>query len=220
VFGLPEQDPPSDHRSSDPVWAAQMKTWQGGQFSKAAESIVAMQKAAAQQVWSVQMNGTAFSKVTEALAFQKFTVSVYNEKLFKGLTDFQFERAVEIAVHVLGTATGPSGMAAAGDPTSVAVDDSGHEPLMPGLVDPWQQIRHWNLATWIARPQEGIEPEDIEKIIRIMQQSSPASSPGRRAAGGLAGRAGYWSWLGVALAHKALTIFQPWRVRTSWRYST
>jgi hypothetical protein len=103
VFGLPEQDPPSDHRSSDevacerlqcaaeevneirkvttrPVWAAQMKTWQGGQFSKAAESIVAMQKAAAQQVWSVQMKGTAFSKVTEALAFQKFTASVYNEK--------------------------------------------------------------------------------------------------------------------------------------------
>jgi hypothetical protein len=77
------------------------------------------------------MKGTAFSKVTEALAFQKFTASVYNEKLFKGLTDFQFERAVGIAVHVLDTATGPSGMAAAGDPTSVAVDDSGHEPLMP-----------------------------------------------------------------------------------------
>jgi len=35
----------------------------------------------------------------------------------------------------------------------------------------------------------------------------------------IAGRAGYWSWLGVALAHKALTIFQPWRVCTSWRYS-
>jgi hypothetical protein len=62
---------------------------------------------------------------------------------------------------------------------------------------------------------------------RTPQRSSPApagtqpANPATRSTSRrIAGRAGYWSWLGVALAHKALTIFQPWRVCTSWRYST
>jgi hypothetical protein len=180
-----------------PVWAAQVKTWQGGQFGKMAEAALAIQRSTAQPVWAAQFKGTGFSKVVaEALAVQRFAaLPAYNDKLFKGLTDFQFERAVEIAFRVVDAAADPSSMAAGGTPTSVPVDVPFREPLFPGLVDPWQQIRHWNLATWIAfvgvvativgilvtmgqaRPQEGIGAEDIERIIRIIEQHpSPTST--------------------------------------------
>lgn len=62
-------------------------------------------------------------------------------------------------------------------------------PLFPGLMNPWQQVRCWDLQDWIAfltfvvtvaglvvamgqpRPQVGLSPEDLEKVIRTIQES-------------------------------------------------
>jgi hypothetical protein len=71
------------------------------------------------------------------------------------------------------------------------VDDSvlAKAPLFPGLMNPWQQVRCWDLQAWIifltflvtvagllvameqSRPQVGLSPEDLEKVIRIIQEN-------------------------------------------------
>jgi len=61
-------------------------------------------------------------------------------------------------------------------------------PLFPGLMDPWEQVRFWDLQAWItflaflvavagllvaigqSRPQVGLSPEELEKVIRIIQE--------------------------------------------------
>jgi hypothetical protein len=67
-------------------------------------------------------------------------------------------------------------------------------PLFPGLMNPWQQVRCWDLQAWIAfltflvavagllvameqsRPQVGLRPEDLEKVIRIIQENKEPST--------------------------------------------
>jgi hypothetical protein len=67
-------------------------------------------------------------------------------------------------------------------------------PLFPGLMNPWQQVRCWDLQAWIAfltflvavagllvameqsRPQVGLRPEALEKIIRIIQENEEPST--------------------------------------------
>jgi hypothetical protein len=62
-------------------------------------------------------------------------------------------------------------------------------PLFPGLMDPWEQVRSWDLQAWIAfltllvtvaallvamgqsRPQGGLSPEELETAIRIIQEN-------------------------------------------------
>jgi hypothetical protein len=61
-------------------------------------------------------------------------------------------------------------------------------PLFPGLMDSWEQVRFWDLQAWItflaflvavagllvaigqSRPQVGLSPEELEKVIRIIQE--------------------------------------------------
>jgi hypothetical protein len=56
------------------------------------------------------------------------------------------------------------------------------------LMDPWEQVRFWDLQAWItflaflvavagllvaigqSRPQVGLSPEELEKVIRIIQE--------------------------------------------------
>jgi hypothetical protein len=62
-------------------------------------------------------------------------------------------------------------------------------PLFPGLMDPWEQVRFWDLQAWIvfltllvavaallasmgqSRPQGGPSPEELETAIRIVQEN-------------------------------------------------
>lgn len=52
-------------------------------------------------------------------------------------------------------------------------------------MDPWEQVRFWDLQAWItflvalagllvaigqSRPQVGLSPEELEKVIRIIQE--------------------------------------------------
>jgi len=99
-------------------------------------------------------------------------------------------RLFEAALNILETTMAVPGDARDGGVASVAVAIPGSVPLFPGLTDPWQQIRHWDLKDWIAflglivaivgilvvvgqpRPQAVIAPEDVERIMRIIQQEN------------------------------------------------
>jgi hypothetical protein len=80
---------------------------------------------------------------------------------------------------------------------SLAVVDgsvSAKTPLFPGLMNPWEQVRCWDLQAWItflaflvaaagllvsmgqSRPQGGLSPEELETAIRIQENREPKTS--------------------------------------------
>jgi hypothetical protein len=98
-------------------------------------------------------------------------------------------RLMRSMVEALETAMVVTAAAADGGVASAAVVAPGSAPLFPGLANPWQQIRHWDLQDWITfitliltavgivltveqeRFQSRIGPEELERITRIIQQS-------------------------------------------------
>jgi hypothetical protein len=67
-------------------------------------------------------------------------------------------------------------------------------PLFPGLMNPWQQVRYWDLQNWFtflgflvavaallvamgqSCPQVGLSLEDLEKAIRVIQENAKPNS--------------------------------------------
>ena len=64
-------------------------------------------------------------------------------------------------------------------------------PLLPGLANPWQQVRYWEVKDWLAfvafvlaivstvlalRPPAGLIRADVEDIIRTVQESARTAS--------------------------------------------
>jgi hypothetical protein len=67
-------------------------------------------------------------------------------------------------------------------------------PLFPGLMNPWQQVRYWDLQNWFtvlgflvavaallvamgqSCPQVGLSLKDLEKAIRVIQENANPDS--------------------------------------------
>jgi hypothetical protein len=118
------------------------------------------------------------------------------QRIAQGLVDayrvpvrsaFDFQGVVEAAQDLVdATMTIPS-TATAGSRTVIEGSVPAKAPLFPGLMNPWEQVRCWDLQAWIAflaflvavaallvttgqsRPQLG--SEELEKAIRIIQEN-------------------------------------------------
>ena len=101
---------------------------------------------------------------------------------------FDVQGVVEVAQ---GLADATIAVSSTATTRSLAVVDGSvpaRAPLFPGLMDPWEQVRFWDLQAWItflaflvavagllvaigqSRPQVGLSPEELEKVIRIIQE--------------------------------------------------
>jgi hypothetical protein len=102
------------------------------------------------------------------------------------------QRMAEIAQGVLESGTTGSGESTIdGGFANAAVALPGNAPLFPGLANPWQQVRNWELKVWVGffltvatillavaqlRGSGGITPQEVEQIIRSVQESAWTSS--------------------------------------------
>ena len=102
------------------------------------------------------------------------------------------QRMAEIAQGILESSiAGPGEPTTDGGLASAAVALPGNAPLFPGLADPWQQVRNWELQVWVGffltvvaillavaplRAPRGLTPQEVEQIIRSVQESARISS--------------------------------------------
>jgi hypothetical protein len=102
------------------------------------------------------------------------------------------QRMAEIAQGVLESRiTGSAEPGTDGGLASAAVALPANAPLFPGLANPWQQVRNWEVRDWVAffltvvtillavaqlRAPGGLTPQEIEHIIRSVQENASTSS--------------------------------------------
>jgi hypothetical protein len=102
------------------------------------------------------------------------------------------QRMAEIARGILESGiVGPGAPTTDGGPASAAVVLPGNAPLFPGLANPWQQVRNWELQVWVGffltvvtivlavaalRAPRGLTPQEVEQVIRSVQESARISS--------------------------------------------
>jgi hypothetical protein len=102
------------------------------------------------------------------------------------------QRMAEIAQGILeSSTTDPGEPTTDGGLASAAVALPGNAPLFPGLANPWQQVRNWELKDWVGffltvvtillavlalRAPRGLTPQEVEQIIRTVQESARTSS--------------------------------------------
>jgi hypothetical protein len=101
---------------------------------------------------------------------------------------FDLQSVVEVAQGIVDATIAVPSNATTGSLTVVDGSVPAKAPLLPGLMNPWQQVRCWDLQAWItflaflvavagllvameqSRPHVGLTPEDLEKVIRIIQE--------------------------------------------------
>jgi hypothetical protein len=102
------------------------------------------------------------------------------------------QRMAEIAQSILESSiAGPGEPTTDGGLASAAVALPGNAPLFPGLANPWQQVRNWELQVWVGlfltvvtillavaalRAPRSLTPQEVEQIVRIVQESARTSS--------------------------------------------
>jgi hypothetical protein len=106
-------------------------------------------------------------------------------------TPLDTQRVAEVARSLLATMAASAEAAMDEGAVRPAGAVSGRTPLFPGLANPWQQVRNWDLAQWIAliltvvtimlavaqlRPSGGLTPQEVEQIIRSVQEHATTSS--------------------------------------------
>jgi hypothetical protein len=102
---------------------------------------------------------------------------------------FDVQAVVEVAQGIVDATIAVPSNATTGSLAVVDGSVPAKAPLFPGLMNPWQQVRCWDLQDWItflaflvavagllvamelSRPQVGLSPEDLEKVIRIIQEN-------------------------------------------------
>jgi hypothetical protein len=102
---------------------------------------------------------------------------------------FDAQGMVEVAQSILETTIAVPSNATMGDSAPAPVSVPAKAPLFPGLANPWQQVRHWDLIDWIvfinlivaiaaiwvamerSRP-EIKAPENPGKIIRTVPENA------------------------------------------------
>jgi hypothetical protein len=126
--------------------------------------------------------GARFQEMVRTLVVQRWEI--------RPLLDAQ--RMAEIAQGVLESeAVGSGESTTDGGLANAAVALPGNAPLFPGLANPWQQVRNWELKVWVGffltvatillavaqlRGSAGITPQEVERIIRSVQESAWTSS--------------------------------------------
>jgi hypothetical protein len=110
---------------------------------------------------------------------------------------FDIQGVVEVAQGIVDATIATPTTTSTGSLSVVDGSVSAKAPLFPGLMNPWEQVRHWDVQAWVAllaflvavagllvaigqsRPQVGLSPEELEKVIRIIQeyQEPKASTP-------------------------------------------
>jgi hypothetical protein len=101
---------------------------------------------------------------------------------------FDVQGVVEVAQGLADATIAVSSTATTGSLAVVDGSVPARAPLFPGLMDSWEQVRFWDLQAWItflaflvavagllvaigqSRPQVGLSPEELEKVIRIIQE--------------------------------------------------
>jgi len=125
------------------------------------------------------------------------------QRIAQGLADayrmpirsaFDFQGVVEVAQDLVDTTMTIPSTATTGSLAVIEGSVPAKAPLFPGLMNPWEQVRCWDLQAWIAflaflvavagllvatgqsRPQ--LSSEELEKAIRIIQENQePKMSP-------------------------------------------
>jgi hypothetical protein len=135
----------------------------------------------------------AFTPVDTSKLLQGIT-PVDTSKLLQGITPVDTSKLLQSVFSVLESAMMVPGAEADSGVASAAVAAPCRTPLLPGVANPWEQIRQWDLQGWIVfvtlivtvvgvllaaaqlRPQPGIAPEDLERIIRIIRENDRTTS--------------------------------------------
>jgi hypothetical protein len=102
---------------------------------------------------------------------------------------FDIQGVVEVAQGIVDATIAVPSTATTGSLSVVDGSVPAKAPLFPGLMNPWEQVRCWDLQAWItflaflvavagllvamgqSRPHAGLSPEDLEKVIRIIQEN-------------------------------------------------
>jgi hypothetical protein len=123
-------------------------------------------------------------------AFPRFDNTAMMREAFKVFEPSQLQRAVVNARDLLeAEGFGLDDLTAARGP--IAGSASARAPLLPGLADPWGQIRNMQLKDWIPiwislvglllawmalHPQSCLSPEEIEQVVRTVQAGVTTTS--------------------------------------------
>ncbi len=101
------------------------------------------------------------------------------------------QRIAEVARSILATITVPAEAAMDEGVVRAVGAVSGRAPLLPGLANPWQQVRSWDLKDWVLlvltmvtvlimvaqlRSPACLTPQEVEQIIRSVQENATTSS--------------------------------------------
>jgi hypothetical protein len=102
---------------------------------------------------------------------------------------FDVQGVVEVAQGLVDAAIAVPSTPTTGSVTVVNGSFPAETPLFPGLMNPWEQVRCWDLQAWIAflaflvaaagllvamgqsRAQGGLSPEELKTAIRIIQEN-------------------------------------------------
>jgi hypothetical protein len=161
-----------------------VKVGLGGEFQRAAQAMAGAYRVRMPPLFDTQklvgsMFGGEFERIAQAMA------DAYRAPV---RPRFDVQGVVEVAQ---GLADATIAVPSTATTRSLAVVDGSvpaRAPLFPGLMDPWEQVRFWDLQAWItflaflvavagllvaigqSRPQVGLSPEELEKVIRIIQE--------------------------------------------------
>jgi hypothetical protein len=161
-----------------------IKVGLGGEFQRMAQAMAGAYRVRMPPLFDTQklvgsMFGGEFERIGQAMA-DAYRAPVRPRFNVQGVVEVAQDLA-DATIAVPSTAT----------TRSLAVVDGSvpaRAPLLPGLMDPWEQVRFWDLQAWItflaflvavagllvaigqSRPQVGLSPEELEKVIRIIQE--------------------------------------------------
>ena len=156
----------------------------GGEFQRAAQAMAGAYRVRMPPLFDTQklvgsMFGGEFERIAQAMA------DAYRAPV---RPRFDVQGVVEVAQGLADVTIAVPSTATTGSLAVVDGSVPAKAPLFPGLMDPWEQVRFWDLQAWIAflaflvavagllvaigqsRPQVGLSPEELEKVIRIIQE--------------------------------------------------
>ena len=161
-----------------------VKVGLGGEFQRAAQAMAGAYRVRMPPLFDTQklvgsMFGGEFERIAQAMA------DAYRAPV---RPRFDIQGVVEVAQGLADATIAVPSTATTGSLAVVDGSFPAKAPLFPGLMDPWEQVRFWDLQAWIAflaflvavagllvaigqsRPQVGLSPEELEKVIRIIQE--------------------------------------------------
>jgi hypothetical protein len=165
----------------------------GGEFQRTAQAMASAYRVQIPPLFDTQklvgsMFGGEFERIAQAIT-GAYRVPVRPR--------FDVQGVVEVAQGLADATIAVRSTATTGSLAVVDGSVPAKAPLFPGLMDPWEQVRSWDLQAWIAfltllvtvaallvavgqsRSQGGLSLEQLETTIRIIQEhgESKKSTP-------------------------------------------